>query len=138
MNKSILVLCTGNSCRSQMAEGFLKHFAPDGKIYSAGTEPAHRVHPMAVEVMAEEGIDISRYQPKSVDQFLSQDFDYLITVCDHANETCPFFTGKVKERLHMGFRDPAMAEGNETEVRDLFRSVRNEMKERLKTFSAGF
>ncbi len=104
----VLILCTGNSCRSQMAEGFLRRLRPDWEIYSAGTFPADRVHPLAVKVMAEAGVDISRQWPKTVDQFVSQPFDYVITVCDDARESCPTFTGKVAQRLHMGFEDPAM------------------------------
>ncbi|RPI00737.1 MAG: arsenate reductase ArsC, partial [Calditrichaeota bacterium] len=95
----ILILCTGNSCRSQMAEGWLKSFDDRLQVFSAGTAPAARVHPKAVQVMAEVGIDLSRNHPKSVDQFLSVNFDYVITVCDHANETCPLFLGSVKHRL---------------------------------------
>jgi arsenate reductase len=97
----ILILCTGNSCRSQMAEGFLKTFAPKAEVFSAGTAPSANVHPLAIKVMHERGIDISRTAPKSVDQFLSQSFDYVITVCDSARESCPVFTGAVTTRLHI-------------------------------------
>jgi len=124
----ILILCTGNSCRSQMAEGFLKSFDPEIKVYSAGTSPSSRVHPKAVQVMAEEGVDISGGAPKNVDQFLDQSFDYVITVCDNAKETCPTFLGDVKEQLHIGFDDPADATGSEEEVLAVFRRVRDEIK----------
>jgi arsenate reductase (thioredoxin) len=128
MSKRILILCTGNSCRSQMAEGFLKSFNPQLEVYSAGTQPAARVHPMVVAVMREVGIDLSRSLPKRVDQFITQPFDYVITVCDHAKETCPVFTGKVKHRLHIGFDDPAEATGTEQETLTTFRRVRDEIR----------
>ena len=124
----ILILCTGNSCRSQMAEGILRFLGPDLQVYSAGTSPAETVHPMAVRVMREIGIDISSARPKAVEQYLSKSFDYVITVCDHANETCPVFTGVVQTRLHMGFEDPAMATGTEKEILDEFRRIRDEIR----------
>ncbi len=130
----VLILCTGNSCRSQMAEGFLKSFDSNLEIYSAGTKPAERVHPKAVEVMQEVGIDLSGHRPKTVDQFLNQSFDYVITVCDHAKETCPVFTGNVKHRLHIGFDDPAEATGSEDEIYAVFRRVRDEIREQFKKF----
>ena len=130
----ILVLCTGNSCRSQMAEAFLKSFDNRLEVYSAGTNPADRVHPKAVQVMKEVGIDISGNKTKTVEQFLAQSFDYVITVCDNAKETCPFFTGKVEHRLHMGFEDPAEATGTEEEILSVFRKVRNQIEQQFKTF----
>ncbi len=130
----ILILCTGNSCRSQMAEGFLKSFDPTLEVYSAGTAPAERVHPKAVQVMAEEGIDIRKNYPKSVDQFIDQSFDYVITVCDAAKESCPVFTGNVKHRLHIGFEDPAEATGTEEEILAVFRKVRDEIKRDFRRF----
>ena len=130
----ILVLCTGNSCRSQMAEGFLKSFDPKLEVYSAGTAPSERVHPKAVQVMAEEGIDISKGYPKLVDDFINQAFDYVITVCDSAKETCPVFTVVVKHRLHIGFDDPAEATGSEEEVLAVFRRVRDEIKRDFSKF----
>ncbi len=130
----ILILCTGNSCRSQMAEGFLKSFDPALEVRSAGTGPSDRVHPKAVQVMAEEGIDISGGYPKNVDQFLDTAFDYVITVCDNAKETCPFFTGKVNHRLHIGFDDPADAVGTEEEILAEFRRVRDEIKRDFEQF----
>ncbi len=117
-----------------MAEGFLKSFDPALEVYSAGTEPSSAIHPKAVRVMKEIGIDISRGQPKNVDQFLSQSFDYVITVCDHAKETCPAFSGKVAHRLHIGFDDPAEATGSEEEVLAVFRRVRDEIKNAFQEF----
>jgi len=131
----ILVLCTGNSCRSQMAEGFLKSFSDQLDVYSAGTAPASRVHPRAIAVMKEAGIDISGSLPKHVDRFLGESFDYVITVCDHAKETCPAFTGNVRHRLHIGFDDPAEAWGREKHVMGEFRRVRNEIRDRLHQFA---
>ncbi len=130
----ILVLCTGNSCRSQMAEAFLKSFDSKLEVHSAGTAPASRVHPRAVQVMKEVGIDISSNKTKTVRQFLSQSFDYVITVCDNAKETCPFFTGKVEHRLHMGFEDPAEATGDDEKILGVFRKVREQIKAELETF----
>ena len=130
----ILILCTGNSCRSQMAEGLLKSFDDKLEVYSAGTNPSSRVHSKAIRVMKEVGIDISQNVPKNVDRFLDQSFDYVITVCDNAKETCPVFTGKVKHRLHIGFEDPTDATGTEEEIIAVFRKVRDEIKERFKEF----
>ena len=130
----ILILCTGNSCRSQMAEGFLKSFDASLEVYSAGTEPSGRVHPNAVHVMAEEGIDISSGYPKNVDQFLDLSFNYVITVCDNAREICPVFLGKVEHRLHIGFDDPAEAKGTNDEVLIEFRRVRDEIKREFYLF----
>lgn len=124
----ILILCTGNSCRSQMAEGFLKSFAPEAEVFSAGTQPAETVHPLAVEVMKESFIDLSSQFPKLVDQFLNQHFDFVITVCGEANESCPAFTGQVGKRLHIGFSDPAKATGTPEEVLEAFRTIRDEIK----------
>ena len=126
--KSILILCTGNSCRSQMAQGFLNYFDTSLHVRSAGTDPAGQVHPKAVQVMAELGIDISAGQPENVDQYLKDVWDYVITVCDNARETCPVFPGKVKHQLHIGFEDPAEASGTEEEVMAVFRRVRDEIK----------
>ena len=107
MPQRILILCTGNSCRSQMAAAFMKSFDRNLEVYSAGTNPAARVSSRAIQVMNETGIDISSERPKSVDQFLGESFDYVITVCDNAKETCPVFIGNVSNRLHIGFDDPA-------------------------------
>ncbi len=109
-------------------------FAPDWEVYSAGTAPTSEVHPLAVKVMAEMGIDLSANYPKSTDEFMEKDIDYVITVCDHARETCPVFTGKVKNRLHIGFRDPAEATGTDGEIIKVFREVRDEIKTRLQEF----
>ena len=128
MKKKILILCTGNSCRSQMAEGFLKSFDENLEVYSAGTKPAERVNPFAVKAMNEIGIDISNGIAEDVDKYLSQSFDYVITVCDNAKESCPVFMGDVKHRLHIGFDDPADAVGTEDEVMPVYRRVRDEIK----------
>jgi len=130
----ILILCTGNSCRSQMAEGFLKSFDDKLEVFSAGTNPSSAVHPKAILVMKEIGIDISGYKPENVDKYLSQSFDYVITVCDNAKETCPFFTGKVNHRLHIGFEDPADATGTEEEIANEFRRIRDQIKDRFHKF----
>jgi len=124
----ILILCTGNSCRSQMGEGFLKSFDSKMEVYSAGTEPALQVNSIAIKVMAEMGIDISQSKPKMVNQFLTDKWDYVITVCDNANETCPVFTGKVAHRLHIGFDDPSNAKGSNDFILSEFRRVRDEIK----------
>lgn len=130
----ILILCTGNSCRSQMAEGFLKSFDPRLEVFSAGTQPDSQANPNAVAAMNELGIDISGNKPKSVDSFLTDPFDYVITVCGGAQETCPAFIGKVKTRLHIGFDDPADAVGTTEEVMPVYRRVRDEIKEGFKAF----
>jgi arsenate reductase len=134
MKKRILILCTGNSCRSQMAEGFLKSFDENLEVYSAGTKPAEKVNPFAVKAMQEVGIDISDGQAENVDKYLSQSFDYVITVCDNAKETCPVFMGNVKHRLHIGFDDPADAVGTEEEVMPVYRRVRDEIKNEFEKF----
>ena len=134
MKKSVLILCTGNSCRSQMAEGFLRSFDKSLEVFSAGTKPAEAVHPLAVQVMREEWVDISLNKPKSVDEFLDSAFDYVITVCDGANESCPMFIGKVEHRLHIGFDDPAEATGSKEELLAVFRRVRNEINLRFRQF----
>lgn len=131
--KRVLILCTGNSARSQMAEGLLRH---DGggsfEVFSAGVEPSH-VRPQAVEAMREIGVDISGQRSKSVDEFAGQEFDYVITVCDNANERCPVFPGKT-ERVHWSFDDPAGAEGDEAARLAVFRRVRDEIRARLREF----
>ena len=126
--KKVIILCTGNSCRSQMAEGFLKSFDDNIKVFSAGTKPSSQVHPKAVEVMNEIGIDISSGKPEDVEKYLAQSFDFVITVCDNAKETCPVFIGNVKEQLHIGFEDPADAEGSEEYVLKVFRRIRDEIR----------
>ena len=123
----ILVLCTGNTCRSQMAEGFLKAFDNFIDVYSAGTKPEDKVNPYALKVMQEMGIDISKNKPESIEKFLDEPFDYVITVCDGAKEICPVFTGKVKNQIHIGFEDPAAAKGTEDEVLPVYRRIRDEI-----------
>jgi arsenate reductase len=115
-----------------MAEAFLKSLYPESEVFSAGTEPAPVVHPKAVKVMKEVGIDISDHEPESVDNYIEESFDYVITVCDDARENCPVFTGNVKHRLHIGFRDPASATGTREEIMDVFRRVRDEIKSEMK------
>ncbi|MCL5031347.1 MAG: arsenate reductase ArsC [Bacteroidetes bacterium] len=134
MSKRILILCTGNSCRSQMAEGFLKSFDTELVVYSAGTEPELQVNPKAIQVMKEVGIDISDNFTKSVSFFIHKSFDYVITVCDNAKESCPVFLGKVENRIHLGFEDPSLIKGNEYEVLTAFRKTRDEIKEAFKEF----
>ncbi|MCX6151138.1 MAG: arsenate reductase ArsC [Ignavibacteriales bacterium] len=135
MKERILILCTGNSCRSQMAEGFLKSFDPQLEVYSAGTNPAKQVSAKAIQVMKELGIDLGKNFPKKVDQFINEPFDYVITVCDNAKESCPVFIGKVGKQLHIGFEDPADAVGTEEEIIAVFRKIRDEIKERFYQFN---
>jgi len=134
----ILILCTGNSCRSQMAEGFLKSFDAKLEVHSAGTEPSSEVHPKAVVVMEEIGIDLTSNYPKKVAVFLDQEFDYVITVCSGAKESCPTFIGQVKQHLHIGFDDPADATGTEDEIYSEFRRIRDEIKRDFYTFYQEF
>ena len=124
----VLILCTGNSCRSQMAQGFLQSFDDRLEVLSAGTQPAEQINTRAVNVMQEAGIDISGHIPASVDKYLNEPWDYVITVCDDANETCPVFPGEVKNRLHMGFDDPSKAEGPEDFIWAEFHRVRDRIK----------
>jgi arsenate reductase len=130
----ILILCTGNTCRSQMAHGFLQSFDARLEVRSAGTEPGPRVNPYAVQVMKETGIDISHHTPKLVDIYLNEVWDYVITVCDDANETCPAFFGKVKHRLHIGFEDPSNATGTEEYIYSEYIRIRDEIREAFKIF----
>ena len=130
----ILILCTGNSCRSQMAQALLTSVDSKLGVFSAGTEPAEEVNERAIAVMKEVGIDLSNAYPKSVTQYLDEEWDYVITVCGGANENCPAFTGKVKHRLHFGFDDPAAITGDDEFVMSEFRRIRNEIKERFLTF----
>lgn len=131
--KKILVLCTGNSCRSQIAEAYLRHFAGDkAQIYSAGIE-THGVNPRAIQIMKEDGIDISGHTSNNIDEYRDIDFDFLITVCDHAKENCPYFpTNAIK--FHHNFPDPAKAVGSEEDIMNQFREVR----ELIKTYSRDF
>ena len=132
--KRILLLCTGNSCRSQMAKGFLKSLDSKLIVRSAGTEPAGTVHPKAIQVMKEIDIDISKYVPKNVNEYVNQSFDFVITVCDNAKQSCPVFTGVVNKRLHIGFEDPAEAIGEEEQILNEFRDVRDKIKSELHKF----
>lgn len=131
--KKILVLCTGNSCRSQIAEGYLRHFAGDhAEIYSAGVE-THGVNPRAIAIMKEDGIDISAHTSNNIDEYRDIDFDFVITVCDNARERCPYFPTKA-QKFHYNFPDPAKATGTETEIMAEFRAVRD----MIKTYSEQF
>lgn len=130
----VLILCTGNSCRSQMAHGFLQSFDKDLSVFSAGTKPAEKVNPKAVEVMKEAGVDISGHNPHNVTEYLDEPWDYVITVCGGPNENCPVFSGDVKHRLHIGFDDPSDAKGSEEYVNSEFRQVRDEIKEKFLVF----
>lgn len=129
--KRVLVLCTGNSCRSQMAEGWINHLLEgQWEARSAGTAPAARVHPLAVRAMAEVGLDIGRAEPRHVGLYLDQPWDLVVTVCDSAQETCPAFPRPVA-KIHVSFLDPAAAEGSDAERMRVFRRVRDEIRDRL-------
>jgi len=131
--KRVLFICTKNSARSQMAEGLANHdLSGRFEAFSAGTDPSS-VHPLAIKVMREIGIDISGHRSKSMNEFSQERFDYVITLCDQANESCPVFFGGTK-RLHMGFPDPAAAGGGEEEKREVFRKVRDQIREDLEGF----
>ena len=136
MKKKILVLCTGNSCRSQIAEGYLRLFAGDrAEVYSAGIE-THGVNPRAIETMKEDGVDISKNTSNNIDEYRNIDFDFVITVCDNARERCPFFPTNAK-KFHRNFSDPAKATGTEEEIKVRFREVRQQIKNYCKKFVAG-
>lgn len=130
----VLILCTGNSCRSQMAHGFLQSFDKSLTVCSAGTQAAGKLNAGAVKVMAEAGIDISGHTSDPVEKYLDEEWDYVITVCGGANETCPTFTGKVKHRLHIGFDDPSHAVGTPEFINSEFNRVRDEIKQRFYEF----
>jgi len=131
--KKILVLCTGNSCRSQIAEGYLRHFAGNkAEIYSAGIE-THGVNPMAIETMKEVGIDIAHHTSNNINEYMDIDFDYVITVCDNAKESCPYFPTNAK-KFHYNFPDPAKATGTENEIKEQFRAVRNMIRDYAEKF----
>jgi arsenate reductase len=133
MKKKILVLCTGNSCRSQVAEGYLRKFGGDkAKVYSAGIE-AHGVNARAIETMKEDDIDISKHTSNSIDEYRNINFDFVITVCDNAKERCPYFPTKAK-KFHQNFPDPAKATGTEEEIKEQFRQVREQIKGYSKKF----
>lgn len=130
----ILILCTGNSCRSQMAHGFLQAMNANWVVRSAGTAAAGKLNEGAVKAMAEVGIDISTHTSDSVEKYLNDEWDYVITVCGGANESCPAFTGKVKHRLHIGFDDPSHAVGTTEFIVNEFRRVRDEIKTHFAQF----
>jgi len=133
MKKNILVLCTGNSCRSQIAEGYLRHLAGEkANVFSAGIE-THGVNPKAIATMEEDGIDISNHTSNHIDEYRNIDFDFVITVCDNSKERCPFFPSEA-QKLHHNFPDPAKAAGTPEEVTDQFRQVREQIKAYCKTF----
>ncbi|HNP31961.1 MAG TPA: arsenate reductase ArsC [Flavobacterium sp.] len=132
--KKILVLCTGNSCRSQIAEGYLRHFAGNkATIYSAGVE-THGVNPKAIAIMQEDGIDISNHTSNLINDYFDIDFDYVITVCDNAKENCPFIPSKA-EKFHHNFPDPAKAKGSDAEIMEEFKKVRDMIKEYCLAFT---
>jgi arsenate reductase (thioredoxin) len=130
----VLVLCTGNSARSQMTEGYLRSLDARLEVHSAGTQPAPRVNPFAVRAMKEIGLDISAAKPKHVSQFLDRPFDFVITVCGDADENCPNFRGMVGKRVHIGFDDPAKARGTDEQVMQVFRRVRDEIRVQFEGF----
>lgn len=125
----ILILCTGNSCRSQMAHGFMQSFDKRLGVHSAGTSPTGKVNEKAIAVMKEAGIDISGHTSDSIKRYLDEHWDYVITVCNEANEVCPYFPGQAKHRLHMGFDDPSKVTGNEDHIMTEFRRVRDQIRE---------
>ena len=133
-SRRILVLCSGNSARSQMAEGVLKSLDSTLDVQSAGITPAARVNPHAIRAMKEIGIDISGEHPKPVQQFVKQSFDYVITVCDDADKNCPVFSGKVGTRTHIGFPDPAEATGTEEQIMKVFRAVRDDIRTKFTAY----
>lgn len=137
MKPLVLILCTGNSCRSHLAEGILRAAAGDLiEVASAGSKPAGYVHPKSIEVMREIGIDLSEHTSKHLDQFLDRNVDTVITVCGNADQACPMFPGQV-HRFHWGFDDPAHATGTEEEVLNEFRRVRDEIRLVFEAFAAG-
>ncbi|MCW8981575.1 MAG: arsenate reductase ArsC [Altibacter sp.] len=136
--KNVLILCTGNSCRSQMAQGYIAHFAGNtAQIYSAGIE-THGLNTNAVKFMAEDGIDISTHTSNHVDEYEGIAWDFIITVCDHANEHCPYIPAPSAKRLHQNFTDPSKVQGTEAEIAAAFRSTREEIKAYSKDFAATY
>lgn len=135
MTKNILVLCTGNSCRSQIAEGYLRHFTgKKAEIFSAGVE-THGVNPKAIATMKEDGIDISNHTSNNIDEYRNINFDFVITVCDNAKERCPYFPTKA-QKFHYNFPDPAKAIGTDEEIKEEFRQVRQQIKGYCENFVA--
>ena len=131
--KKVLILCTGNSCRSQMAEGLLSYFAADTKVYSAGTKP-EKVNPFAIKAMEQIGIDISENDSNHVDEYVDFDFDYVFTVCDNAKEICPVYT-RAKQMIHQSFIDPADAKGTDSEQLAVYVKVRDQLSEYFEDFA---
>jgi arsenate reductase len=131
--RKVLILCTGNSCRSQMAEGLLSFFSPKTNVYSAGTKP-EKVNPFAIKAMAEMGIDISKNTSNHADEYANIDFDYVFTVCDNAKEICPIYP-KAKQMIHHSFTDPADATGTDSEQLKVYVEVRNQLRDYFKTFA---
>ena len=135
MTKTVLILCTGNSCRSQMAEGLINaRLSPDYKAVSAGTRPSGYVHPKAIQVMDELGVDLSQNRSKNTDEFRGQYFDHVITVCDSAKENCPVWLDAAGQKTHIGFDDPAEATGTDEEISAEFRRVRDEIADQVLNF----
>ena len=134
--RKILFLCTGNSCRSQMAEGFAHQMGWDA--YSAGTKPETQVNPFAVKVMVEIGIDIAQHTPEPISKYLDENFDIVVTLCDNARETCPVFTGSSKHQIHHGFEDPADAIGSDGEITKVYRRIRDEIRDWVKELTKEF
>ena len=133
--RKILFLCTGNSCRSQMAEGFAHQMGWDA--YSAGTKPEIDVNPFAIKVMSEIDIDISNHIPQSVNEYLDENFNIIATVCDNARETCPIFSGSSDHQIHHGFEDPAEANGSDGEITEVYRRIRDEIQDWVKELMGG-
>lgn len=131
----VLILCTGNRCRSQMAQAILKQISPSSEVHSAGVRPASEIHPIAIRVMEEIGIDLSNHFPKHVSRYLDESWDYVITVCGGAKETCPAFTGTVSNKIHIGFDDPDAFVGTEEETIEEFRRIRDEIRKTFLLFA---
>ena len=132
--QKILILCTGNSCRSQMAQGYLASLNSQLYVRSAGTNPSAEIHPKSIASMLDKNLDIRHQKPEHVNRYLNEEWDYVITVCDDAKESCPYFTGKVKHRLHIGFEDPAKVSGSDKHIRSEFNRIRDQIFERMQEF----
>ncbi len=130
----ILILCTGNSCRSQMAETFLQSFDEKLEVFSAGTKPEKEIHPLTIKVMNEIGFNLRKQKPENVNKYINKEFDFVITVCDDALALCPVFTGTVKNKIHIGFEDPAQVSGNYETILTKFREVRDKIKKAFLEF----
>lgn len=134
MKARVLIVCTGNTCRSQMAQYILQSFDSELEVFSAGTDPGKMINPRTVKVMNEIGIDVSNSKPRNISCFLTSPFDYVITVCDDARVICPAFFGIVKNRMHISFEDPAVATGTEEQVMDKYREIRDQIKLKFRDF----